>query len=58
MDRFPSPQPLTQEELLFADYARHFPKEATLIAQEQQSFEQEIRRAEESLRVGSSNRER
>jgi len=39
LDQFPSPLPLSQQELLFASYAEHFPKEALLIAQEQRDFE-------------------
>jgi len=60
LNQFPSLRPLSREELLFASYAEHFPKEATLIAQEQQSFEEEIRRAEyEALNgVTVSNQER
>ncbi len=44
--QFPSPLPLSQQELLLASYAEHFPKEALLIAQEQRNFEEEIRLAE------------
>jgi len=46
LDQFPSPLPLSQEELLLASYAEHFPKEALLVAQEQRNFEEEIRLAE------------
>jgi hypothetical protein len=44
--RFPAPLPLSQEELLLARYAEHFPKEALLVAQKQRDFEEEIRQAE------------
>ena len=50
LDQFPSPLPLSQQELLFASYAEHFPKEALLIAQEQRDFEEEIRQAERDAR--------
>jgi hypothetical protein len=50
LDQFPSPLPLSQQELLFASYAEHFPKEALLIAQEQRDFEEEIRLAERDVR--------
>jgi hypothetical protein len=46
LDKFPSPLPLSQEELLLARYAEHFPKEALLVAQKQRDFEEEIRQAE------------
>lgn len=42
--RFPSPRPLTDRELTLAEYAKSFPKEAELIAQEQQTFDQEMQR--------------
>ena len=38
LDRFPSPQPLTEEELALVRYVQSFPKEATLIAQAQEEF--------------------
>jgi hypothetical protein len=44
--RFPAPLPLSQQELLLARYAEHFPKEALLVAQKQRDFEEEIRQAE------------
>jgi hypothetical protein len=44
LDQFPSPQPLSQEELALARYVRSFPKEATLIAQAQQEFEIETQK--------------
>jgi hypothetical protein len=50
LDRFPSPLPLSQQELLFASYAEHFPKEALLLVQEQRDFEEDIRLAERDAR--------
>jgi hypothetical protein len=38
LDRFPSPQPLSEEELALVRYVQSFPKEATLIAQSQEEF--------------------
>ena len=59
LDQFPSQRPFSRDELLFVSYAKHFPKEATLLAQEQENFEQEIRRAEEEALNGAvSNQER
>jgi hypothetical protein len=38
LDQFPSPQPLTAEEIALAEYAKNFPKEARLVAQAQEEF--------------------
>jgi hypothetical protein len=45
LDHFPSPQPLTEQELALAHYVRQFPQEATLIAQAQEEYEKEIQKA-------------
>jgi len=55
LSQFPSPRPLSQEELLFVSYAQRFPEEAMLIAQEQEKFEKEIRQAEQQLQSSSSD---
>jgi hypothetical protein len=44
LERFPSPQPLTQEELALVRYVQSFPQEATLIAQAQEEFELETQK--------------
>jgi len=44
LDRFPSPQPLTEEELALVRYVQSFPQEATLIAQSQADFELETQK--------------
>ena len=44
LDRFPSPQPLTAEELALVRYVQSFPQEATLIAQAQEEFELETQK--------------
>jgi len=53
LDHFPSPRPLTDRELALAKYAQNFPKEAGLIAQEQQTFEEEMQREQSELRKES-----
>jgi hypothetical protein len=60
LSEFPSPRPLSQQELLFAGYAKHFPREATLIAQEHDKFEKEIQQAQQEAENGLavSNQER
>jgi len=42
LDQFPSPQPLSEQELALARYVNEFPQEATLIAQAQEEYEKEI----------------
>lgn len=44
LDVFPSPQPLTEEELALAQYVRNFPRDATLVAQAQQASDTETLR--------------
>ena len=44
LDQFPSPQPLTAEEIALAKYAKNFPKEARLVAQAQEDFELEAQK--------------
>lgn len=44
LDRFPSPQPLSEQELALAKYASAYPEEATLIATAQGEFEKETQR--------------
>jgi len=43
LDQFPSPQPLSEQELALARYVQSFPGEATLIAQAQEEYEKEIK---------------
>jgi hypothetical protein len=54
LGQFPSPLPLSEQELLLASYAEHFPNEALLIAQEQRDFEEELRQAERDAVAGSA----
>ena len=44
LDRFPSPQPLSDQELALAKYVSEFPHEATLVAKTQQEDEKEMQR--------------
>lgn len=50
LEKFPSPSPLTERELALARYANAFPKEAELIAEQQQTFEEEMQKAQLELR--------
>lgn len=38
LDQFPSPQPLSSEEIAIAEYVKKFPKEAQLVARAQEEF--------------------
>lgn len=42
LDVFPSPQPLSEEELALAQYVRNFPTDAKVVAQAQEADEKEI----------------
>ncbi len=42
LDVFPSPQPLSQEELALAQYVRNFPSDAKAVAQAQDADEREV----------------
>jgi hypothetical protein len=42
LDQFPSPQPLSEQEIALARYAHQFPQEATLVARAQVEYEQKI----------------
>lgn len=54
LDQFPSPQPLSAEDLALVRYVRSFPKEATLIAQAQEQFALETQKIMDD--AGSQNR--
>jgi hypothetical protein len=54
LDHFPSPRPLSQQELALESYAERFPDEAALIAREQRMFDQEIAKAQEEAENNSS----
>lgn len=42
LDVFPSPQPLSEEELALAQYVRNFPTDAKQVAQAQEASEREV----------------
>ncbi len=63
LDQFPSPQPLSKQELALARYVSEFPQEATLIARTQAEFEAEIQQKMKEARYetedyGSDQQER
>lgn len=55
LDQFPSPRPLSEQEVILTKYAERFPKEARLIAQEQDKFQQEIQLAEQEMKKPSAD---
>lgn len=62
LDQFPSPQPLTAEEIALAQYVKNFPKEARLVAQTQEEFDleaqKEMTEGSETWSSGSTQHER
>jgi len=54
LDQFPSPQPLSAEEIALVQYVRNFPEEAQLVAQAQEEFE--IETEKEMIDAGSETR--
>lgn len=54
LDQFPSPQPLSKEEIALAQYVNNFPKEAQLVADAQMQFE--IETEKEMNDAGSETR--
>ena len=48
LDQFPSPQPLSEQEIALARYAHQFPQEATLVAQAQVEYENEIQQMKDA----------
>lgn len=44
LNQFPSPQPLSEQELALAHYVRDFPQEAVIVAQSQEESEVEMRK--------------
>jgi len=56
LDKFPSPQPLSAQELALAKYVSQFPEEATLIARSQAEFEKETQQKMNDARSQAENR--
>jgi hypothetical protein len=52
LERFPSPRPLSPEELAVMQYAERYPQEAMLVAKEQQKFSDEVQQAQEEVEAG------
>lgn len=55
LDQFPSPEPLTREELALVRYVRQFPRDALAVAIEQEEFEKEIQQLATAGRQGTSS---
>jgi hypothetical protein len=54
LDRFPSSRPLSSQEVVIARYAEHYPREAALIAKEQEEFNEEVQKAQKDIEAGSA----
>jgi hypothetical protein len=55
LDQFPSPKPLTGEELALVRYVRQFPQEAAMVASAQEEFENEVQREDAAGRQATPN---
>jgi hypothetical protein len=52
LDQFPSPRPLSEEELALTRYVKQFPSEAIVVARAQEDFEKELLQQEKDAREG------
>lgn len=57
LQQFPSSRPISEQELLIAEYTVRYPQEAMLVVQEQQNFEQQVRQAQQEVEESSRNSE-
>ena len=57
LSRFPSPQPLSAQEVMLVEYVQRYPEDAKLIAKEQAEFQERIEQAEQQLGSGSNANE-
>jgi hypothetical protein len=51
LDRFPSPQPLSEQEMALARYVSQFPQEATLVARVQEEYDKQIQQQMKDTRT-------
>jgi hypothetical protein len=57
LDHFPSPRPLSQEELLLVRYAQEFPQEAVMMAKAQAESEKEVEQLIRNQPPGNSDQQ-
>lgn len=55
LDQFPSPEPLTEEELALVRYVRGFRQDAVIVANAQEEFEKEVEQEVAAARQATSN---
>jgi len=55
LDQFPSPRPLSAEELALVRYVKQFPSDAVMIASAQEEFEKEVQQEGAARRQATSN---
>ena len=58
LQQFPSARPISEQELLVAEYAVRYPREAMLVVEEQQNFEEQVREAQRELEESLQNSEK
>jgi len=57
LPQFPSPQPLTAQEVMLVEYVQQYPEDAKLVAKEQAEFQERIEQAEQQLGKGTNANE-
>jgi hypothetical protein len=55
LDQFPSPEPLTKEELALVHYVRQFRQDAVIVASAQEELEKEVQHDDAAGRQATSN---
>jgi len=54
LEQFPSPRPLSPQELAALRYAGQYPQEAVLVAKEQEKFDDEVQQAQQQVETSFS----
>jgi hypothetical protein len=54
LEQFPSPRPLSPQELAALRYAGQYPREAVLVAKEQEKFDDEVQQAQQQVETSLS----
>lgn len=56
--QFPSPRPMSEQELMLREYVERFPEEAVLIAKQQDRFQASVEQAQREIQESSDQEER
>jgi hypothetical protein len=55
LQQFPSPRPISKQEMMLVEYVERYPQEAILIAKEQDEFQKRVAQAEREIEDGSNS---